>query len=94
MVVPDGPNQRWSLDFVSDAFTDGRRFRILAVVYDHTRDPTFKGRLGLLRHPPVDPFQQHRQLRSAYTDLTGPFAAVPDKPFLFSSRLLNRHAPC
>lgn len=38
MVAPDGPNQRWSLDFVSDAFTDGRRFRILAVVDDHTRE--------------------------------------------------------
>lgn len=38
MIVPDGPNQRWSLDFVSDAFTDGRRFRLLAVVDDHTRE--------------------------------------------------------
>ncbi len=26
------PNQRWSLDFVPDQLTDGRRFRILAVV--------------------------------------------------------------
>ncbi len=38
MVVPDGPNQRWSLDFVSDALTDGRRFRILTVVDDLTRE--------------------------------------------------------
>ncbi len=38
MVLPDGPNQRWSLDFVSDAFTDGRRFRILTVVDDFTRE--------------------------------------------------------
>ena len=38
MVVPEGPNQRWSLDFVSDQFTDGRRFRILAVVDDFTRE--------------------------------------------------------
>jgi putative transposase len=38
MSVPDGPNQRWSLDFVSDAFTDGRRFRILAIVDDFTRE--------------------------------------------------------
>ena len=30
MQIPTGPNQRWSLDFVHDAFTDGRRFRILA----------------------------------------------------------------
>ena len=33
-----GPNRRWSLDFVSDAFTDGRRSRILAVVDDFTRE--------------------------------------------------------
>ncbi len=38
MVLPDGPDQRWSLDFVSDAFTDGRRFRVLAVVDDYTRE--------------------------------------------------------
>jgi len=36
MLVPDRPNQRWSLDFVSDSFTDGRRFRVLTVVDDHT----------------------------------------------------------
>ena len=32
------PNQRWSLDFVSDQLTDGRRFRILAIVDDCTRE--------------------------------------------------------
>ena len=32
MLVPERPNERWSLDFVSDAFTDGRRFRVLAIV--------------------------------------------------------------
>ena len=29
MAIPQGPNQRWSLDFVSDALSDGRRFHIL-----------------------------------------------------------------
>jgi putative transposase len=38
MALPQGPNQRWSLDFLSDAFTDGRRFRILAIVDDFTRE--------------------------------------------------------
>ena len=38
MVLPDGPNQRWSLDFVSDALTCSRRFRILRVVDDYTRE--------------------------------------------------------
>ena len=36
--LPQGPNQRWSLDFVSDTLTDSRRFRILAVVDDFTRE--------------------------------------------------------
>ena len=38
MTIPQGPNQRWSLDFLSDAFADGRRFRILAIVDDFTRE--------------------------------------------------------
>jgi putative transposase len=38
MTIPRGPNQRWSMDFVSDVMTDGRRFRILAVVDDFTRE--------------------------------------------------------
>lgn len=38
MTLPQGPNQRWSLDFVSDTLTDGRRLRILAVVDDFTRE--------------------------------------------------------
>jgi putative transposase len=38
MTIPQGPNQRWSLDFVSDALDWGRRFRVLAVVDDFTRE--------------------------------------------------------
>jgi len=38
MTIPQGPNQRWSLDFVSDALGDGRRFRILTVVDDYSRE--------------------------------------------------------
>jgi len=38
MAVPQGPNQRWSLDFVSDVFAHGRRFRVLAVVDDFTAE--------------------------------------------------------
>ena len=29
MTLPQGPNQRWSLDFVSDTLISGRRIRIL-----------------------------------------------------------------
>lgn len=38
MALPQAPNQRWSLDFVSDTLTDGRRFRILVVVDDFSRE--------------------------------------------------------
>jgi len=38
MTLPQGPNQRWSLDFVSDGLGSGRRFRILCVVDDFTRE--------------------------------------------------------
>ena len=38
MTLPGAINQRWSLDFVSDALSDGRRFRILCVVDDFSRE--------------------------------------------------------
>jgi putative transposase len=38
MMLPQEPNQRWSLDFVSDMLADGRRFRVLVVVDDFTRE--------------------------------------------------------
>jgi putative transposase len=36
--TPLTANQRWSLDFVSDQLTDGRRFRILTVIDNCTRE--------------------------------------------------------
>ncbi len=38
MAIPQDRNQRWSLDFVSDALVDGRRFRILCVIDDFSRE--------------------------------------------------------
>ncbi|MBL4695364.1 MAG: transposase [Rhizobiaceae bacterium] len=38
MLLPSTINERWSLDFVNDAFTDGRRFRVLAVIDDYSRE--------------------------------------------------------
>nr|WP_314187811.1 IS3 family transposase [uncultured Brevundimonas sp.] len=36
--LPLAANQRWSLDFVADQMTDGRRFRILTVIDNCTRE--------------------------------------------------------
>ena len=37
LTVPTGVNQRWSMDFVSDALSDGRKFRSLNIVDDYNR---------------------------------------------------------
>ncbi|WP_127924094.1 MULTISPECIES: IS3 family transposase [unclassified Pseudoalteromonas] len=36
--VPTTPNQRWSMDFVSDQLSNGRRFRVLNIVDDFSRE--------------------------------------------------------
>jgi putative transposase len=38
MTIPVGANQRWSMDFMSDQLATGRRFRILNIVDDYTRE--------------------------------------------------------
>ena len=38
MLVPEQPDESLSLEFVSDAFTDRRRFRVLAIVDDFSRE--------------------------------------------------------
>jgi putative transposase len=51
ILVEAQPNARWSLDFVHDQFANGRRFRILNIVDDVTREclaaiPTPQSRAG------------------------------------------------
>ena len=38
LTIPTGTNQRWSMDFVSDALSDGRKFRSLNIVDDYNRE--------------------------------------------------------
>jgi putative transposase len=38
ITMPFGPNERWSLDFMSDQLSNGRRFRILNLVDDYSRE--------------------------------------------------------
>jgi putative transposase len=38
MLVPDQVSERWSMDFVSDQLANGRRFRVLNVVDDFSRE--------------------------------------------------------
>jgi putative transposase len=36
--APTRPNKRWSIDFVSDSLSDGRKFRCLTIVDDFSRE--------------------------------------------------------
>ena len=38
MTIPQGSNQRWSLDFMSDSLSCGQRIRIINVIDDFSRE--------------------------------------------------------
>src|SRR5512137_656673 len=43
MPTPQKPNERWSMDFVTDSTITGRRFRALAIIDDYSREcPTIE----------------------------------------------------
>lgn len=85
MVLPDGPNQRWSLDFVSDAFTDGRRFRILAVVDDFTRE-----NLALIADTSLSGLRVTRELNGIIAERGAPGTIVSDNGTEFTSMAILR----
>ena len=73
MMVPEGPNQRWSLDFVSDALDDGRRFRILCIVDDFTREC-----LGLVADTSLSGVRVARELDAIIARCGKPKTVVSD----------------
>lgn len=73
LVLPQGPNQRWSLDFVSDTLTDSRRFRILAVVDDFTREC-----LALVADTSLSGLRVSRELDAVIARRGGPMSIVSD----------------
>ena len=40
LLMPQGPNQTWSIDFVSDALEHGRRLKCLTIVMTSPRSPS------------------------------------------------------
>jgi len=80
MEMPDGANQRWSLDFVNDAFTDGRRFRILTVVDDFTKEC-----VALAADTSLSGLRVTRELGMAITERGAPKTIVSDNGTEFTS---------
>ncbi len=98
MVLPDGPNQRWSLDprhclsdqwrsngSISDAFTDGRRFRILTVVDDFTRE-----NLALVADTSLSGLRVTRELDRVVAERGMPGTIVSDNGTEFTSMAILR----
>jgi putative transposase len=73
ILLPSGPNQRWSLDFLSDAFADGRLFRVLAVVDDFTREC-----LGLVADTSLSGLRVTRELDAIIACRGLPMSCVSD----------------
>jgi putative transposase len=80
LALPSRPNERWSLDFVSDAFTDGRRFRGLAVVDDVTRES-----LALVADTPLSGRRLVRELDAVIARPGKPRTIVSDNGTVMKS---------
>ncbi len=85
MIVPEAINQRWSLDFVSDAFADGRRLRIFAVVDDYSREC-----LGLIADTSISGMRVARELDTVITRRGQPAMIVSDNGTEFTSQAILR----
>ena len=93
MLVPDSPNERWSLDArrcaktygglngsLSDTFTDGRKFRVLAIVEDFSREC-----LGLVADTLLSGLRVTRELSAIMTPRDRPKTVVSELPSVASS---------
>lgn len=85
--VPDRPNQRWSMDFMSDSLHDGRRFRILNVVDDATRRCVA---IEVARSIPG--LRVIRTLKRVLEESPSPETIVVDNGPEFTSRVLDEWA--
>src|SRR3954447_22068095 len=85
MPVPSGPNRRWSLDFVHDQMTDGRRFRILTVVDDGTREC-----LALVADTSISGVRVARELDRIVARRGRPGGIVSDNVLSWDARALSK----
>ena len=87
MLVPQWPNDRWSLDFVADQFIDGRRMRILAVVDDCTREC-----LALVPDTSISGIRVARELDRLLVACSKPKTIVSDNGTELTSNAILRWA--
>ena len=81
--IPNAVNARWSMDFVSDQLADGRRFRVLNVVDDYSREC-----IGQLVAPSISGYQVSRLLSQLVEQRSKPEAIVCDNGPEFTGKAL------
>jgi putative transposase len=85
IALPSAANERWSLDFVHDQMIDGRRFRILAVVDDCTREC-----LALVADTSISGRRVARELDRLVASRATPTAIVSDNGTELTSNAMLR----
>jgi putative transposase len=85
LTLPQGPNQRWSMDFLHDQLSDGRRFRILAIVDDFTREC-----LALVADTSLSGLRVGRELDAIIAERGQPAACVSDNGTELTSTAILR----
>ncbi len=85
--VPDGPNERWSMDFVHDTLFNGLVFRVLTIVDDHSRECP-----GLLVERSISGERVARTLDEIAEERGLPAVIVVDNGSEFTSRALDEWA--
>jgi putative transposase len=83
MIVPQLPNERWSIDFAADQFIDGRRLRILVVVDDCTREC-----LALIVDTSISGIRVARELDRLLAERGKPKTIVSDNGTEFTSNAI------
>lgn len=83
VALPLMPNQRWSLDFVSDQLSDGRRFRVLTIVDDCTREC-----LVLIADTSLSRARVARELATLFEAREKPRTVVSDNGTEFTSNVI------
>jgi putative transposase len=87
IALPSAANERWSLDFVHDQLVDGRRFRILCVVDDCTREC-----LALVADTSIPGLRVARELDRIMAGRARPQAVVSDNGTELTSNAMLRWA--
>ena len=84
MPIPEEANQRWSMDFVSDQLATGRRFRVLNVVDDYSREC-----IGQIVDTSITGERVSRLLDQVLLDRSRPEAIVTDNGPEFTSKAMH-----